>query len=158
MSSLALVLVTLAALGISYKKDRVRTKKALLISYRSFVGLLPSLLAMVAIIGLVLALTPPEALSRLLKFHGIAGFALISAVGAVITMPAPVAFPLAGKLLGFGASLPALAAFITTLTMVGTVSAPVEIQYFGKRFTLVRQALSFALAILIGAFMGVILK
>jgi uncharacterized membrane protein YraQ (UPF0718 family) len=149
-------LITLAALALSYRKDPERTKKALLVSYRSFMALIPSLLGMTGIIGLLLALTPPEVLANLFKFHGLAGFALISVVGAIITMPAPVAFPLAGTMLRLGASYSALAAFVTTLTMVGTVTAPMEIQYFGKRFTLVRQTLSFALAILIGALMGVI--
>lgn len=56
-----------------------------------------------------------------------------------------------------GAPPASLAAFVTTLTMVGTVTAPIEISYFGKRFTLLRQSLSFITAILIGLLMGVFL-
>ena len=58
------------------------------------------------------------------------------------------------SLLGMGASPAALAAFITTLTMVGIVSSPMETGYFGWRFTLLRQSLSFAAAIAIGLLMG----
>ena len=120
-------------------------------------ALVPSLLSMIALIGLMLAITPQQVLTRLFNVHGLAGFALTAVVGAAITIPAPVAFPLAGSLLKLGASLPTLATFITTLTMVGTVTAPMEIAYFGRRFTLVRQSLSLVLAILIGGLMGVIL-
>ncbi len=38
--------------------------------------------------------------------HGVVGFALIAVVGAVLTMPAPVAFPLAGSLRQLGACCP----------------------------------------------------
>lgn len=157
MVSFMLLSITLIALMVSFRKDRERTQKALFLSYRSFMALVPSLLGMTGLVGLVLALIPQDLLGNLFKFHGIAGFVLISLVGAVVTMPAPVAFPLAGSLLKLGASLPALAAFITTLTMVGLVTAPMETAYFGKRFTIVRQSLSFILAIMIGILMGVFL-
>ena len=42
-------------------------------------------------IGLVLALLPPTLLTDLFRSHGIAGFLLISFVGALVTMPAPIA-------------------------------------------------------------------
>ncbi len=158
MASLGLLAFTLIALIISFLKDRERTKRALLMSYKSIVGLIPSLLSIIALIGLILAITPQHLLTQLFNVHGLAGFAMTAVVGAAITIPAPVAFPLAGSLLKMGASLPALATFITTLTMVGTVTAPMEIEYFGKRFTLIRQGLSLGLAILIGSLMGVILR
>jgi len=158
MLSLMLLSVTLLALMVSFLKDRERTRKALLVGYRSFVGLIPSLLGMTGLVGLILALIPPDLLANLFRSHGIAGFVMIFLAGAIVTMPAPVAFPLAGSLLKLGASLPALAAFITTLTMVGIVTAPMEMAYFGRRFTVVRQSLSFVLAITIGILMGVFLQ
>jgi uncharacterized membrane protein YraQ (UPF0718 family) len=109
---------------------------------------------MVALVALGLALLPPDLLSELFRQNGFAGFALVSLVGSLIAMPAPVAFPLAGALLKLGAGLPALAAFITTLTMVGVVTAPLEAAHFGRRFTLTRQLLSLLLALSIGALMG----
>lgn len=157
MVSFALMSLTAIALIVSYRNDPEKTKKALLLGYRSFTTLVPSLFGMISLVGLVLALIPPELLTNLFKFHGLAGFVLISLIGAVVTMPAPVAFPLAGSLLKLGASPPALAAFVTTLTMVGIVTAPMEISYFGRRFTIVRQSLSFILAVLIGILMGVFL-
>ena len=112
---------------------------------------------MIGVVGLMLALVPQETLVGLFSVKGLAGFTLISLVGAFISMPAPIAFPLAGSLLTMGAAPASLAAFITTLTMVGVVSAPIEISYFGLRFTLLRQTLSLTAAIIIGLLMGVFL-
>ena len=157
MLSLTFWSITAVALLISWWRDSERTKKALRISGRSLNGLVPVVLGMVALVGLLMTLVPQETLTRLFNIKGVTGYALISLVGAVITMPAPVAFPLAGSLLKVGAAPGALATFITTLTMVGTVSAPMEISHFGRRFTLLRQAMSFVTAIAIGLLMGVFL-
>ncbi len=158
MFSLWLLVITLIAVAFSFHRDRARTWEALRRAAKANLSLLPGILGMTALIGLVLALLPPTLLTDLFRSHGIAGFLLISFVGALVTMPAPIAYPLAGALLQKGVSLAALAAFITTLTMVGVVSAPLEIAHFGKRFTLVRQSLSFGLALAIGLLMGVLLR
>lgn len=158
MVALSFLLVTALALALSFAKDRPRTKLAVRAGLRSLLALAAPILGMTALVGLVLALTPPEQVSRLFELHGLVGFALVSLVGAIVTMPAPVAFPLAGSLLKLGVSLPALAAFITTLTMVGVVTAPLEAEHFGKRFTLVRQGLSLGLALAIGTTMGMVLR
>lgn len=154
---LVLACSALLAVSISWSKDRDRTLSALKKSLRSLLALVRPILAMTAMVGLTLALIPPAQLSKLFAVHGTIGFVLIALVGAMVTMPAPIAFPLAGTLLGLGVSLSALAAFITTLTMVGIVTAPLEAQHFGRRFTWTRQALSFALALAIGGIMGEVL-
>ncbi len=145
-----------ALLG-SWLLDRARTRAALGIAARSLVGLVPRILGLVALVGLALALVPPELLRRVFAVRGVAGFALVSAIGAVVTMPGPIAFPLVGSLARLGADPAALAAFVTTLTMVGVVTAPMEIAAFGRRFTLLRQGFSFVTALAIGLLMGVFL-
>lgn len=157
MFSLILLTITAVALLVSWRRDPVRTSKALRISGRSLKGLSPGVLGMIGLVGLMLALVPQETLVGLFSVKGLAGFTLISLVGAFISMPAPIAFPLAGSLLTMGAAPASLAAFITTLTMVGVVSAPIEVSYFGLRFTLLRQTLSLTAAIIIGLLMGVFL-
>lgn len=157
MMSATLFAITAAALLISWFVDQERTKRALRISHHSLRGLTPKILGMISLVGLLLALIPPTAITRLFNIHGIGGFALVSAIGSLITMPGPIAFPLVGSLLKLGAPPATLAAFVTTLTMVGTVTAPIEISYFGTRFTIVRQTLSFITAIIIGLLMGVFL-
>ena len=157
MSAWVLPLLVLSGLSWSAWKDPPLTGRALKAALRSWLGLLPPLLALTAAIGLTMALLPPEAVARLFRDHGPAAFFLLSGAGALITIPAPVAYPLVGALRGMGASLPALAAFLTTLTMVGVLTAPLEIKAFGAAFTLRRQVLSLALALAVGAAMGVLL-
>lgn len=157
MLSLIFSIITAVALLVSWRRDPVLTSKALRIAGGSLTGLAPGVLGMIGLVGLMLALVPQETLIRLFTVEGLPGFALISVVGAFITMPAPIAFPLAGSLLTMGAAPASLAAFITTLTMVGVVSAPIEVSYFGLRFTVLRQALSLVAAIVIGLLMGVFL-
>jgi uncharacterized membrane protein YraQ (UPF0718 family) len=48
-------------------------------------------------------------------------------------------------------------AFLTTLTMVGVVTYPLESREFGAQFALTRNVLSFISALMIAAVMGVIL-
>lgn len=154
MLSAILWALMVVALLVSWWRNPERTKQALRNGGRSLKGMAPDVLGMIAMIGLVLALIPQDLLVRLFTFQGILGFAAIALAGAIITLPAPIAFPLAASLLGLGAAPAALAAFITTLTMVGIVSSPMETGYFGWRFTLLRQSLSFAAAIAIGLLMG----
>lgn len=146
-----------AALLASWWADPVRTRQALRIGSRSLGALVPKVLGMVALIGLVLAVAPPDALRRIFALGGLRGFVAVAALGSVVTMPGPIAFPLVGSLAKLGAPPATLAAFVTTLTMVGVVTAPMEVSHFGPRFTLLRQGLSFATAILIGVAMGVFL-
>jgi uncharacterized membrane protein YraQ (UPF0718 family) len=56
-----------------------------------------------------------------------------------------------------GAALTAIAAFLTTLTMVGFATFPIEKEYFGTKFTIYRNLFSFFAAISVALLMGVIL-
>jgi len=149
--------LTAVALAVSWRIDPEKTRRALKIGAKSLNGLAPRILGMVALVGLVLALVPPELITKLFTYRGIGGFVLVSAIGSIITMPAPIAFALVGSLFKMGAAPATLAAFVTTVTMVGIMSAPMEISCFGKRFTLIRQTLSFITAVIIGLAMGVFL-
>lgn len=157
MMSAVLYGATALAVLVSWRLDPERTRRALRIGAKSLHGLAPRILGMVALVGLVLALVPPEVIRKLFSYGGIGGFALVSAIGSILTMPAPIAFALVGSLFKLGAAPASLAAFVTTLTMVGVMTAPMEISAFGPRFTLLRQTLSFVMAIAIGLLMGAVL-
>lgn len=146
-----------AALLASAWADPLRTREALRLAARSLAALVPKVLGMVALVGLVLALVPPDTLRRLFALGGLHGFVAVAALGSVVTMPGPVAFPLVGSLAELGAPPATLATFVTTLTMVGLVTAPMEVSHFGRGFTALRQGLSFATALLIGLAMGALL-
>ncbi len=158
MFNIALFVFTLAVLLYSYKKDRQKTKQALKIAYNSFRNILPSILAILGLIGLLLALVPKEFIQNLFGNNSPIGILIISAVGSITLIPAFIAFPLAASLLQAGASVMAVSSFITTLLMVGVITAPMEIHYFGRRFTIFRNALGLLSALIIAVIMGVVLK
>ena len=88
---------------------------------------------------------------------GFTGILLTALLGAVLHIPALISFPLAASTLEMGASVTAVAAFITTLTMIGVVTLPLEIREIGRQRALLRNGLSFIGALLISLLMGVIL-
>ncbi|MCR4427298.1 MAG: permease [Firmicutes bacterium] len=149
----------LGAYGFSWVVDRGRTKRAAKASVKSLLKTAPTMLAIIGIIGLVFAFVPPEWIAEYLgRGSGIWGTAAAAIIGAITLIPGIIAFPLAGAIYRQGASVATVAAFITTLTMVGVVTAPVEIKYLGRRVTLWRNGISFVAAVMIAAVMAVVIK
>ena len=101
---------------------------------------------------------PPETIKSVLGSANTLMSTVVSAlVGSITLIPAFVAFPLVGSLVDAGASIIPGVAFLTTLTMVGVVTFPLEKKEFGAKFALTRNVLSFGFAIIIALTMGVIL-
>jgi uncharacterized membrane protein YraQ (UPF0718 family) len=160
MSVTALIINGLAGVTLlaAFFRDPAGARKALLIALRAFLGMLPMVLAIILLIGLLLGLVPPDLIPRLIGSEsGIAGILLATAIGGILFVPALVAFPLAGSLLTGGASVGTVAAFITSLTMIGTVTLPIEVRELGLKFTVLRNGLGLVFTLVIAILMGVIL-
>ncbi len=158
ITTIALISLAVILLAWSFKKDGKKTKKGLKVATNMGKGIVVEIVSILALIGLFLTLVPPDTIRIILGGTSVHIATLISAAfGTVTLIPAFVAFPFASSLVDQGAHLVSMAAFITTLTMVGFITAPIEIEYFGKRFTLVRNVLSFLAAIVISLGMGLIL-
>jgi uncharacterized membrane protein YraQ (UPF0718 family) len=143
---------------LSFWKSRQKTLKSFLIAGKAFLKMAPSLLTILGIVGLILGILTPETISKLIGAEaGYSATVIAAILGAITLIPSLVAFPLAGSLLRSGATIMTISAFITTLIMVGVVTAPMEIKSLGKKFTLLRNGLSFLGALIIAAIMGVIL-
>lgn len=156
--TLALWVGTLVILGFSFAKDKQRTKQALQMALRMGKGMLASILSVIFAIGLILTLLPPSEIARLAGSQSVLLATFTAALFGTITLvPAFIAFPLVGTLVGAGVSVIPSVAFLTTLTMVGVVTFPLEKRSFGTKFTAVRNSLSFVFAIIIALAMGVIL-
>ena len=143
---------------ISLVKDQKKTVEAMKKSKGMMGNMLGEIVAIIFIIGLVLTLIPPETIKQVLGSANTLTSTVISAlVGSITLIPAFVAFPLVGSLVTVGASIVPAVAFLTTLTMVGMVTFPLEKKEFGMRFALTRNLMSFGFAIVIALTMGVIL-
>lgn len=121
-------------------------------------GMLASILSIIFAIGLILTIVPPAGIAKFLGEQSVllatVGGALL---GTITLIPAFIAFPLVGTLVNAGVSVVPAVAFLTTLTMVGVVTFPLEKKEFGAKFTTVRNGLSFIFAIAIALVMGVII-
>ena len=158
MYSLILYLLAGVITAVSFRADQEKTKRAFKVSVRSLVKVAPTMLGIVGVVGLLLALVPPYWISTYLgEKAGFVGTIAAAIIGAVTLIPGLIAFPLAGSIYRQGASTMTVAAFITTLTMVGVVTAPTEIEQLGKEMTIWRNSLSFIFALVIAVLMEVIL-
>jgi uncharacterized membrane protein YraQ (UPF0718 family) len=142
----------------SLLKSRQKTKQSLIVGAKALWKMAPGLLAIVGVVGLILGVLPPETITKLVgEEAGFLATATAAVLGAVTLIPALISFPLAASLFRSGATVTTIAAFITTLVMVGFVTAPMEIKALGRKFTLLRNGLSFVAALVIAGLMGVIL-
>ena len=143
---------------ISLIKNKKKTFAAMKKSKSMMGNMLGEIIAIIFLIGLVLTFIPPETIKSVMGSTSTFISTIIGAIAGSITLiPAFVGFPLVGSLVDAGASIVPAVAFLTTLTMVGIMTFPLERKEFGTKFALTRNALSFGFAVVIALAMGVIL-
>lgn len=110
---------------------------------------------MILLVGMMLAFLEPETISSFIgEKSGYLGVLLTAILGAITLIPGFVAFPMAALLLQNGAGYMQIGAFISTLMMVGVITIPVEIRYFGKKLTFYRNGLAFLFSFLVALVIG----
>ncbi|MPM32733.1 hypothetical protein SDC9_79298 [bioreactor metagenome] len=156
--TIAIWLITFVLLGFSFAKDKKKTKNALKKALFMGRGMALSIFAVIFAIGLILAILPPEQIAQIIgKQNALVATIAAAGFGTITLIPAFIAFPLIGTLAGAGLGIMPSVAFLTTLTMVGVATFPLEKKEFGIKFAITRNALSFVFAIIIALIMGVIL-
>ena len=143
---------------ISLIKSRKKTKQAFIKAWKAFENILPQFLSILILIGLALAILSPETISKLMgTSSGIWGVLAAALIGAITLVPGFVAFPLAAALLKSGAGYMHIAAFVSSLMMVGVVTMPLEMKTFGKRATIVRNVSAFVFSLIAAFVIGLVL-
>jgi len=153
---------TALALIVSFASNRRKTLKALKIALKKFLKILPAFLTMLILISIVLFLIPDQLIAEYLGHKNLSVALLFAALfGSITIMPGFIAFPLSGILLSKGVPYMVISAFTTTLMIVGVLSYPVEKAYFGTKVTIMRNAISFCIALVValvtGLFFGEVL-
>ena len=155
MVAIFINLLALISLGISFYKNKQKSKKALKKAFMKGINLAPQLILIIVIIGFIFAFILPETIQAYLGGElNIIQVVVAAAFGAVMMMPSLIALPLAGSLIDGGASYTPVAAFVTTLTMVGFVTIPIELKELGKKITIFRNVLALIFAVIIAIIMG----
>jgi uncharacterized membrane protein YraQ (UPF0718 family) len=159
LQTIGLYAVTIVLIIVSLIKNKQKTLKAIKKAWKALENILPQFLGVIVLVGLILAVLNPEAISGIIgSSSGWLGAALASVIGAITLIPGIIAFPTAALLIEGGAGYMQIGAFVSSLMMVGVVTIPVEIKYFGKKTTLIRNSLalvfSFFVAFILGKVMG----
>ncbi|MDD3306685.1 MAG: permease [Acetobacterium sp.] len=159
MLNIALYVVAGILLVFSFYKDQKKTKMALKKAWKAFENILPEFLVVILLVGLLLAIMNPEMISSIIgDKSGWLGVILAAVIGSITLIPGFVAFPMTALLLDGGAGYMQIGAFISTLMMVGIVTMPVEIKYFGKKLTIYRNLLAFLFSFVVALVIGVVMS
>ncbi len=160
MSSNAIIFMSLSGvlLIVSFFLDRQKTKEGLKRGWRMFRNMLVPFINILILVSLVIYFISPDVINRYLGAgSGVLGFSIAAVVGSITLIPGFISYPIAAGLIQQGASYAVVATFMTTLMMVGVVTLPLEIRYFGKRAAIIRNSLNFVAAIVIGLAVGLIM-
>lgn len=156
--TLAFWVIAILLFAYAFLKKRKKTFEAMKKSRRMMGGMLGEIIAIIGLIGIVITIIPPESISQVLgSDNTLMATAIAALAGSVTLIPAFVAFPLVGSFVDIGASIIPAVAFLTTLTMVGVVTFPLEKKEFGLKFSIIRNLFSFIAALCIAGLMGVLL-
>lgn len=150
--------LAMTAVLISFKANGKKTKKALSMARNMMKNIFLDIFGILLGIGLLTTLLTPEILHNTIgKANNFLATIIAALTGSITLIPAFAAFPLVKSFLDMGIDLMPATAFLTTLTMVGFVTIPLEKDAFGKSFTIRRNLLSFVSAIIIASIIGGVL-
>jgi uncharacterized membrane protein YraQ (UPF0718 family) len=150
--------ITGTAFIASLAKSKYKTFNSMKKAKGMMQNMVGQIVSILLLIGLILTFIPPEVIKSALGESNTFISTIVSALAGSITLiPAFVAFPLVGSIVDAGASIVPAVAFLTTLTMVGLVTFPLEKREFGLKFATTRNIFSFVFAVIIALAMGVII-
>jgi uncharacterized membrane protein YraQ (UPF0718 family) len=160
LSSNAIVFISLSLVLsiVSFAVDRKKTLAGFKRGWNMFKNILLPFLSILIIVAVVLYLIPPDVISHYLGANsGMLGFSIAAVVGSITLIPGFISYPIAAGLIEQGASYAVVATFMTTLMMVGVITLPLEMKYLGQRAAIMRNALNFVAAIIIGLVVGLVM-
>lgn len=115
--------------------------------------------AVFVLMGLIEVWIPKDRIQKWLgKSSGTKGILISFFMGTLPTGPLYVAFPLTASLLKKGASITNMVVFLGSWAALKVPQLLVEIKFLGGAFTLLRFVLTFAIIVIIGISMEVLLK
>ena len=152
---LGLYVVTAILVIVSFIADRKRTLQGIKIGLKKFRKILPNYLKILIFVAVILFFSESLITEYLGQENTLLGMLIGLVLGSVTIMPGFIAYPLAGVLVERGVLYMIVAAFVTTLMMVGILTYPLEKEYMGARATLLRNGGSFLIAVIISLTIGI---
>lgn len=130
--------------------NNARAKEAFTKALHSLASMMPMLLAVIGLVGLFQTFVSPEMLRSLFSGSPAVDTLLGTVIGGISIGQPVISYIIGGELLQEGVSLFAVSAFILAWVTLGILQLPLEASLFGRRFTVIRNLLSFLFAMLIG--------
>ena len=124
-------------------------KKAFINSTKSFISIIPMMVAIVALVAIFQTYVTPKAISSFFGYSDISDIFLGTFIGAIANGHGSISFIIAEGLEEQNVSLYALSTFTLAWVSLGFVQLPAEVSVFGLRFTIIRNILAFCSTILI---------
>lgn len=144
-------------LTASFIADKKKTAKALKIAWKKFRNIAPAFGIMLVLISIALFLVPEDMIIKYLGSGDSIGSVFIAALlGSIAMFPGFIAFPLCGIILENGGTWTVIAAFSTSLMLVGVVTFPVEKQFLGFKTALIRNIIAFTMVFIIALVVGIV--
>ncbi len=152
-----LYIATGIALLASFLVDSTKTLKAIKIAKNKFFNIFPRFLLMIILASIALFLIPETILIKYLGGSNLY-LSVISAsiLGSISMLPGFIVFPLGGILLQKGISYMVLAAFTTSLMLVGVLTYPLEQKFLGTKITIIRNIISFIICLIVAFAIGIL--
>ena len=123
---------------------QVLKKAALSIFYVS-----PMILGVLGLSSLLLTYITPDQVKTVFTGNSITDTLYGTFLGGVMMGNAMISYILGGELLKMGVSLYAVTAFLLAWVTIGYVQLPMEIAFFGKRFTIIRNLMAILFTLLL---------
>jgi len=145
-----LYVLTGAAVIISFMSNPEKTRRALISGGKKLWKIVPPFIFILVSVAIVLYLVPNELIVHYLGgSNSYLGVAMASIIGSITVMPGPIVYPLCRILVDEGVSWAVIAAFSSSLMLVGVLTFPLEKAYFGKKFALIRNAASLIITLIV---------
>ncbi|MDO7488432.1 hypothetical protein ACIQYG_11005 [Peribacillus sp. NPDC096622] len=158
INGIILYTIAIIYLGISFTKDKYKTKAALLSSWKMFHNVLPDLLAIMLFVGLALSLLTPSLISSIIgENSGLLGIIYSTLIGSIALVPSFIVFPLGHTLVQNGAALPQVAVLMSTLMSVGLTTLSMEQKTFGRSFAYARNISAIIMSLLFALIIWVVM-
>lgn len=126
-----------------------RFKQALWGTFRTLYVIMPMLFAVIGLIGLFQTVVTPQMLHSLFSGSPLQDTFVATLAGGISVGQPFFSYIIGGELLKEGVPLCAVIAFILAWVTLGIVQLPLEWSIFGRRFTTIRNLLSFIFVLLI---------
>lgn len=151
-----LYIATLVALVCSFLFDREKTAKGVKVGFKKLMKILPSYMKLLVLIAVILFFSDRLIVEYLGQSNRLLGMGTGLVLGAITIMPGFIAYPLAGVLVQKGVSYAVVAAFVTSLMMVGILTYTIEKEFLGAKAAIIRNTASLVIAAVIALSVGLI--